>query len=341
MVNIVQSNNSFRFYGDAVKVHNTLPPATYTINFDPMSGFSLEKSSNIGVQEKAYGSIDSRVNKVFKQYESSGRSLGVMMTGPKGMGKSMLLRSIAQRGVELGYATVIVDRFYDGLAGFLDSLGEVILVFDEFEKVFDEQEQSVLLPMFDGLSMQKRMCIVTVNETNHLSQYLINRPGRFHYNFTFTYPSESEIREFLTDHAVDADNINRVVAYSVFREINYDHLRAIANELVTFDVSFDDAFADLNIGSGPVKMLVDGTVGGIEFNSTGYVNPSDIENEINLRGSDGTHTTWYELGIDLSSARIVGSSVIVNRTSVNGGMWTDDEIRLSKPSVDASIRNAF
>ena len=276
MVNIVQSNNSFRCYGDAVKVHNALPPATYTINFDPMTGFSLEKSSSIEVQEKAYGSNDSRVNKVFKQYESSGRSLGVMMTGPKGIGKSMLLRSIAQRGVELGYATVIVDRFYDGLVGFLDSLGEVILVFDEFEKVFDEQEQSVLLPMFDGLSMQKRMCIVTVNETNSLSQYLINRPGRFHYNFTFTYPSESEIREFLTDHAVDADNINRVVAYSVFREINYDHLRAIANELVTFDVSFDDALADLNIGSGSVKMLVDGTVGGIEFNSTGYVNPSEI-----------------------------------------------------------------
>lgn len=88
-------------------------------------------------------------------------------------------------------------------------------------------------------------------------------------------------------------------------------------------------------------MLVEGTVCGIEFYSIGSVNPSEIENEIDLRGSDGTNVTWYGLNIDLSSARIVGSSVVVNRTRVNGGMWTDDEIRLSKPGVDASIRNAF
>lgn len=342
MNNIVQSGNSFRFYGDAVNIHNALPPGTYIINFDPMFGFSLEKSASIGVHEKAYGNISERVDKVFRNYESSNRGLGVMASGPKGMGKSMLLRSIAEHGASLGYATVIVDQFYDGLVNFLDSLGEVILVFDEFEKTFDADEQAIMLPMFDGLSMQKRLCVVTLNDDSRISSYAMDRPGRFHYNFTFDYLGENEIRQFLSDRNISESRIDNVVSYARFRDINYDHLRAIAQELSLFDGDFDSLMEDLNIGSALVNLHIEGDIGDIAFNTEVAIDPSKRINSCDIRGKDADGDMfWRGIELDLASTKAVGSSIIVTRCRADGGDWGNDEIRLSKPDYGRLFGGAF
>ena len=342
MNNIVQSGNSFRFYGDAVNIHNALPPGTYIINFDPMSGFSLEKSASIGVSEKAYGNISERVDKVFRNYESSNRGLGVMASGPKGMGKSMLLRSIVEHGASLGYATVIVDQFYDGLVNFLDSLGEVILVFDEFEKTFNDDEQTAMLPMFDGLSMQKRLCVITLNDSTRLSKYAMDRPGRFHYNFAFRYLGENEIREFLSDRNISESHIQSVVSYSRFRDINYDHLRAIAHELSLFDGDFSSIMEDLNIGAEFIDLRLEGTIDGIRFDTEVAINPSGRINSTELLGtSENVTRSWYEIEMDFASMKIVGSSIIVTRCRLKNKPWSDTEVRLSKPDYGRLFGGAF
>ena len=43
------------------------------------------------------------------------------------------------------------------------------------------------------------MYIVTCNELRGLNDYIVNRPGRFHYHFRFEYPTAEAIREYLVD----------------------------------------------------------------------------------------------------------------------------------------------
>ena len=59
--------------------------------------------------------------------------------------------------------------------------------------------QSGLLSLFDGTSQGKKLFIITCNSLSKLNDYLVNRPGRFHYHFRFEYPSSEEIMEYLTD----------------------------------------------------------------------------------------------------------------------------------------------
>ena len=81
-----------------------------------------------------------------------------------------------------------------------------------------------------------------------MNDYLVNRPGRFHYHFRFEYPSADEIREYLKDKLRSEyyNEINKVIQFSHKVNLNYDCLRAIAYELNTGE-PFENAIKDLNI----------------------------------------------------------------------------------------------
>ena len=81
-----------------------------------------------------------------------------------------------------------------------------------------------------------------------MNNFIINRPGRFHYHFRFDYPTPEDIREYLTDKLEPAyhGEIGAVVEFSRKISLNYDCLRAIAFELNNGS-TFADAILDLNI----------------------------------------------------------------------------------------------
>ena len=136
---------------------------------------------------------------------------------------------------------------YHYLSDFLDSIDqECLVLFDEFEKVFSEQDK--LLSLFDGYSTKKKLYAITINHVNKLSEFMVNRPGRFHYHFRFSYPSPQEVREYLEDK-VDSkykEQIDKAVLLSKRMKLNYDYLRAIAFELNT-GTALKNALQDLNI----------------------------------------------------------------------------------------------
>lgn len=251
---IISTGNTYRIYDSAVQTHAELPVGTYKVRFNPMSGYTLEKVGDLDKgAEKVYGNHDERLRRVFATYGRFDRSLGVLMSGDKGMGKSLLVRMISAEAIDRGLPVVVVDAAAPGIADFLDSLGEVVVVFDEFEKVFpaghdEDNAQSQFLSLFDGVSTQRRLYILTVNEIHHLSTYLINRPGRFHYHLRFDYPDTDRTREYLHDQAPNAigAEIEKAVVFSRKVNLNYDHLRAIAFELNNGE-KFASMIGELNI----------------------------------------------------------------------------------------------
>lgn len=252
---IISTGNQYRIYDSSVETHDTLPIKTFKIAFDPMSGYSLVATNDLDPgNEKVYGQHSKKLNRIMDTYKQTDRSLGIILSGDKGIGKSLMVRLLSEQAMEAGLPVIIVEQNTPGLSDFIDSLEEVLVIFDEFEKKFkvspdNESNQDQFLGLFDGMSSQKRMYAVTVNDVGKLSQFLVNRPGRFHYHIRFEYPTAAEVTEYITDMVpgISPLNVEAVVAFSQRAKINYDHLRAVAMELRNTGEDFEDIIGDLNI----------------------------------------------------------------------------------------------
>lgn len=249
----IQTGNKYTIFDDSVKTYDSLPAGTYSVCFHPQEGCYLMRRSNIVVIEKAYGIQRTKVDKVFTAFTNSERSLGVILSGDKGIGKSMFAKMVCERAVQQGIPVLIVDACVPRLANFIESINqECVVLFDEFEKIFrnddDKDDQVSLLSLFDGTAGGKKLFMVTCNELYGLNQYIMNRPGRFHYHFRFDYPEPEAIREYLTDKLNPAyyGEIQEVVNFSRRTSLNYDCLRAISFELNS-GTNFKEAISDLNI----------------------------------------------------------------------------------------------
>ena len=256
----INTGNEYRFYDDSVKTYDKLPAQTYTVAFHPKMGFWLEKHPDLTINEKIYGSHMQKVDKVLHSFEIMSRSLGVILSGDKGIGKSLFARKVAISALELGYPIIIVNSYIPGIADFLNSIEEdAVILFDEFDKTFYNGDRNIesnsvgdpqteMLSLFDGLSVSKKLFIVTCNKIGKLNDFLVNRPGRFHYHFRFNAPEGDEIRIYLKDNIPEEfhSEIEKVVEFAVKIDLNYDCLRAIAFEL-SLGYSFEEAIKDLNI----------------------------------------------------------------------------------------------
>ena len=253
-MNIIRSNGKYQIYNDEIKTYNALPPNIYKVFFNKMSGFYLSLSNDIEIDEsKIYGNTPSRVDKALRSYQNMNRNFGVLLSGEKGVGKSLFVKKLAQESIKIDLPVILVNYSFPGLADFISSINQdCVVIFDEFEKVFsandDYDPQTELLSLFDGMDGGHKLFLVTVNDLSKISQYMINRPGRFHYHFSLTAPSADEVREYMLDK-LNSDfvkEIDDVVSLSGVIPLPYDCLRAIAFEL-NQGYSLKEALADLNI----------------------------------------------------------------------------------------------
>lgn len=255
---ITKHNNTYDIYGDELTILDALDAACYSIEFSKNRGFFLVGRPNIReTSEKIYGNHMKMVEKVLNSFSAFERNLGVILSGDKGIGKTIFTKILMFSAQEQGLPVLIVDKYIPGLASFISSIEqEVVVVFDEYDKTFGgitpsdgcPDPQTELLSLFDGIDQGKKMFVITCNEIGKLSSFLLNRPGRFHYHFRFAYPSPEEIREYLSDH-LSSENcgaIDQIVAFSKKVNLNYDCLRAIAFELEQGE-QFSDAIKYLNI----------------------------------------------------------------------------------------------
>lgn len=259
----IQTGTIYRVYDDSMQTHNKLPAQAYLACFDPQSGPFLKKYSDLKVSEKVYGVHSEKVDKVLNSFKIFNRNLGVILSGDKGIGKSLFSKLLSIKAIESGYPLIIVNSYFPGIGEYLAEIDqEVVVLFDEFDKTFELSErgrrdndgekrspQTEMLTLFDGVAQGKKLFVVTCNDINALSKFIINRPGRFHYHFRFEYPTATEVEEYLMD-SLNTDKakeeIKNVVAFSQKTKLNYDCLRSIAFEL-NLGLTFKEAIKDLNI----------------------------------------------------------------------------------------------
>lgn len=282
----IKIGNHYEIYDDSLETFDSLPARVYTVRFSKMTGFFLEEHSDLNIDEKIYGVHLNKVDKVLSAFTQFQRSLGVILSGDKGIGKSLFAKLLCIRAVKENLPVVIVDKFVPGISAYIESIEqEAVILFDEFDKTFgsvktgegEADPQAGMLSLFDGMAQGKKLFVITCNELHHLNDYLVNRPGRFHYHFRFEYPSAEEVVEYLHDKLDEKyyGEIDKVVSFSRKVNLNYDCLRAIAFELSTGE-SFESAITDLNI-----------------------INTRNERYNVVLRYNDGTTLTAKDINIDL------------------------------------------
>jgi hypothetical protein len=321
---IVKTDGVSRIFSDDLIVTNEIPLGTYKVCFSSMTGFYLEDADDFKITEQPYGKHPLKIPKVLQLFKTLDRSAGIILSGKKGMGKSMFARLLSVAfAEEMEMPTIIIADAFPGIVNFLDSIKqEVMLLFDEYEKVFDsgeghrtdnnnrvpQESQEQMLSLFDGLSQIKRMYVITVNEIRKVNQYMLNRPGRFHYHFQFNYPSVEEVEMYLNDKLLPEryDQIPLVKRFSNRFELNYDSLRAIAFELNS-GYNFLETMEDLNISSTENEPVIYNVV---VHHSNGLMVKTDIN--INLMSAmismrydtdtyDSVYLTFSPLEIEIHS----------------------------------------
>lgn len=322
---VISTGNEYDIFDDSLRTFDKLPTQTYVVRFHKQKGFFLEKYTDIEITEsKVYGVHIGKVFKVLKAFECMTRNLGVILSGDKGIGKSLFAKMLAIEALKQGIPIIVVDTYYQGIASYIESIEqEVLVLFDEFDKTFGEVQakdgeaspQANLLSLFDGISGGKKLFVVTCNSLYKLNEYLINRPGRFHYHFRFEYPSADEIREYLVDKLPEDrhEEIKNVVAFSSKVSLNYDCLRAIAFELAQ-GLSFKEAIADLNI-----------------------VNVNNNERyDVVLTFKDGTTVTSRDISFDMFEKDYHASVYLYDSHSNN---WVDANFTLGDAEFDPNNGN--
>ena len=341
-MNVVHSGDTYQIYGDALKTYDKLPLGTYEICFHKMMGFYLSSHNDLVVNEdRIYGSTPVKVEKVLRGFSSVDRNFGVILSGRKGIGKSLFARQLSVRAKDYNLPLIIVPCYYPGISDFISSIEqEVIVLFDEFEKTFANQEhcnpQEEMLSLFDGIDNGKKLFVITCNEIGKLNSYLINRPGRFHYHFVLGNPNPDEIKEYMIDKLKPEYHhlIKKLVGFSMNVDLTYDVLRAIAFEL-NMGYSFEETLMDLNIskeGSPRYNIRIDFADGTYRVRNSERINTYSNErvyywfNDKNGRGSDSIRIDFNpaDIVIDMDHAEMTLDPSKVERYVDDDFMDSDD-----------------
>lgn len=271
MTYFLKQGNTYRVSKkEALDIKEQLPAGNYVIKKDEMTGqLFLEQIDKFEIKGKIYGDTVKRADRILYAFEDRPATTGVMLTGEKGSGKTLLAKMLSVKGYERGMPTIVINAPWcgDQFNAFIQSIEQpVIVVFDEFEKVYDEQEQEAMLTLLDGVYPTKKLFILTCNDKWRVNQHMRNRPGRIFYSLEYKGLESDFIREYCEDNLNAKEHIEKIVGIAgTFDQFNFDMLKALVEEMNRFGETPQEAMTMLNAkpeygndGRYKIKLLVNG-----------------------------------------------------------------------------------
>ena len=261
---------------------DSIPTAVYTVK-KSLTGFYLELTKKRFKQpSKLYGSTKTRAKRIKHVYNQTDKSTGVLLTGLKGAGKSLLMKEIANQMLKQNMPVIIVQDAFSGsdFMSFMENIGECVVLLDEFGKTYKkdnsdgDNEQHSLLSFFDGVYSSKRLIILAENSTWDISDLFIDRPSRILFHWKYDRLEEDVVNGFCKDNLDKKKFLKPIVAiYRTSKEFTFDSLQAIVSQSNMFkDLSFKDIIDGLNI---PLASSEDQTVHKLKVNGEDITNLVD------------------------------------------------------------------
>lgn len=262
----MEINNSKYFLNGGViqvgglsgSVLSSIPVGNWEVKFNPKEAkFYLEALPAFSLPSKVYGSVDNDVKRYLNTFNTREESMGILLSGLKGTGKSLLAKALC---MQANMPVLIINDAYSGpeFNTFIAGINQpCVIFFDEFEKIYREKRTDefggdrtgeVLLSLFDGAYNTKKIFLLTCNEVGSISGAFKNRPGRIRYTKTYNGLSSDLMKEIIEDkltHKQFQDDFFQILP--TLGEMNIDLLIAIIDEMNMYKESATESLSYLNI----------------------------------------------------------------------------------------------
>lgn len=211
-------------------VRGQLPVGVYIAQYE-MGEYVLSKRSEYAMPEKVYGNNFEFSERVMKTFGEIGKGMGVLLSGPKGSGKTLTAKMICNIS---GLPVIAVMNPYHGaeFSGFLESIGTKCIVFiDEIEKIYsDGDDRNGLLQILDGSASTRHLFLLTSN-ADDIGEFFEGRPGRIRYHKKYELPDNEMLSRIIDDSDLSDELKNGIKAHLPFLgEISPDAIMSIIEE---------------------------------------------------------------------------------------------------------------
>lgn len=293
----IRNGNIFRVASEeSMDLNKVLPVGNYTVKFNQMAEqFFLEMVDSFEQVPRLYGDTTKNADRIINTFMDRPNSTGVMLNGEKGSGKTLLAKTLSIEAAKAGIPTIIINAPWTGdtFNKFMQDIEQpCVILFDEFEKVYDNEDQEKALTLLDGVFPSRKLFVITCNDKWRVNEHMRNRPGRIYYMLDFKGLDPAFIVEYCNDNLKNKQYIDKIVEISaLFEQFNFDMLKALVEEMNRYDETPQESLKMLNAkpefnnnGRFDVQLVINGEV----------VKDSNVRKEWHGNPlSSGISFSWY------------------------------------------------
>lgn len=251
MTYFLRSGNTYRVTDEAaLDLHELLPAGNYIVKEDPFGNLFLEEIDKFEALPKYYGDCLKNTDRILNTFGKRSNATGAMFTGEKGSGKTLLAKNLSIEGYKVGMPTIVINSAWcgDKFNKLIQDIDQpCIILFDEFEKIYDSGRQENILTLLDGVFPSKKLFVLTCNDKWRIDQHMRNRPGRIFYMIDFKGLDKEFIIEYCNDNLLAKQHIPQICSIAtLFTEFNFDMLKAIVEDMNRYNETPQEAMKILN-----------------------------------------------------------------------------------------------